>query len=269
MSVPATAEPAPASATRSCRLLVVDDDPLSRSLQARLLGLLGHTAQAIDDADAAVKAALTDDIDGMLLDLSMPHVDGFTVLARLREAEGKLKRRPLPVIAVTGYAASVDRLRCLMAGFNDHLTKPIDVRDLGAALARHLPVEHPATARDSDAARVEAAAHRLAQVKPSDARFGPTLLEAFAMRSGHLIEEISRAQQLRDCNALRHATKALHASADFMGASGLATLCDRLRQAAENGDHVQTEGLVRQLSEEHQSVLVLLLRAKVPAGDAA
>lgn len=246
---------------RTYRLLVVDDDPLSRSLQSRLLGLLGHRALATSAPEEALETALGGDIDGMLLDLGMPRIDGFTLLQQLRERERALGRRPLPVIAVTGYAAASDRLRCLMAGFNDHLSKPIDIAALDAALLRHLPPQ--AGGGDgpvSDAQRVEATAKRLAQAKPSDRGFAPTLLEAFAMRSGQLIEEASRAFARGDAPAAAEAVKTLRASADFMGATGLVGLCERL-QAAPPTDAALCAALMHELEEEHQSVLVLLLQS--------
>lgn len=264
----ATENPSASHATAR-RLLVVDDDPLSRSLQARLLGLLGHRALVVEAPADALDAALGADIDGMLLDLGMPEVDGFTLLSQLRAAEARLGRRPLPVIAVTGYAASTDRLRCLMAGFNDHLCKPIDVHALGASLQRHLPAASDPAGDDNDARRVEAAARRLAQVRPNSTSFAPTLLEAFAMRSGQMIEEIAQAQQLHDCAALRHAVKSLKASAEFMGATGLGQLCDRLQQAADQQDHERAGALVKHLVEEHQSVLLLLLQSQAQARAAA
>jgi CheY-like chemotaxis protein len=240
-------------------ILVVDDDPLSRSLQARLVGLIGYRARVADHVADALDAALDDSVDGMLLDLGMPEVDGFTLLKRLRSAEAQGRRRPLPVIAVTGYAATLDRLRCVMAGFNDHLAKPIEAGALAAALVRNVPAAAMAGAPANDAARVEAAARRLAQVKPSDARFAPTLLETFAMRSGQLIEQIAHARQADDEPALAHAIKALRTSAEFMGATGLATLCVHLQAATAAHDPVRVAALVDSLAEEHQSVLTVLL----------
>jgi CheY-like chemotaxis protein len=173
------------------------------------------------------------------------------------------------VIAVTGYAAALDRMRCLMAGFSDHLSKPIEVGALEAALARILPQNARPSAPASDAARVEATARRLAQARPGDARFGPTLLETFAMRSGQLIEEITRAHDAGDAAALAQSLKALTTSAEFMGASGLATLCESLRNAVAGGESAgksagksaRTVQLVQSLADEHQSVLTVLLRA--------
>lgn len=242
-------------------ILVVDDDPLSRTLQARLLGLLGHRAEVVASPLDALEVALGGQVDGMLLDLGMPELDGFALIEQLRAKESSLGRRPLPVIAVTGYAAHLDRLRCLMAGFNDHLTKPIDVGALGEALARHVAARCRDAARHSDAQRVEDAARRLAQVKPGDNGFGPTLLETFAMRSGQLIEEITQAQALNDGAAMRHALKALRSSAEFMGATGMAGLCARLQASLDGGGDGERDALIKNLSEEHLLVLTLLLRA--------
>ena len=122
------------------RVLVVDDDPLSSAFQSHLLSLLGHQARVLNDAESALQTAYARGCDLMLLDLGMPHPDGFEILRRLREFEAANDAPPLPVIAVTGYASESDRLRCLMAGFTDHLAKPIQARHLlevlGDVLAR-------------------------------------------------------------------------------------------------------------------------------------
>ncbi len=268
-SAPATtlteSAPTPSARPSGACVLVVDDDPLSRALQARLAGLLGYRARVAGDAEQALDMALDGTIDAMLLDLGMPEVDGFTLIERLRASERQRGLAALPVIAVTGYAAALDRLRCLMAGFNDHLAKPIEVGALQAALTRNLPQSARPPAPANDAARVEAAGRRLAQARPGDARFGPTLLETFAMRSGQLIEEITRAHAAGDAAALAHSLKALTTSAEFMGASGLAALCESLRTAVAAGEPAGQSAraalLVQSLADEHQSVLTVLLGA--------
>jgi len=259
---PATADVDPGRAS-PC-ILVVDDDPLSRSLLARLLGLLFNRARPLNRPANALGAVFAGGVDAMLLDLSMPGTDGFALLSRLRAEETQRGRIPLPVIAVTGYASPADRLRCLMAGFDDHLSKPIEAGELAAALKRHLPAAGERRAPENDAQRVLvlATAQRLAQARPSDARFAPTLLETFAMRSGQLIEEIARAHDQRSGAGLRHAVKSLRSSAEFMGATRLAALCDRLQAAAGVTDLSRVDTLVRSLHEEHQIVLTVLLRGK-------
>lgn len=90
------------------RAIVLDDDPIWRSLQARLLALLGHETRTPVHPDEAPRLALADAADLMLLGIGMPGRDGSDVL---REREAAFGRAPLPVIAVTGYASAQDRAR--------------------------------------------------------------------------------------------------------------------------------------------------------------
>lgn len=254
---------------RTARILVVDDDPLSRSLQTRLVGLLGHRALAVERPADAVDLALAGEADLMLLDLSMPEIDGFALLAQLREQEAQRGSAPLPVLAVTGYAAQTDRVRCLMAGFNDHLSKPVDVGTLKAAIDRCLPAStrHAAgtDTGSNDAQRVEATARRLANARPDDRQFGPTVLEAFALRSQNLLEDLQQAAAEGDAAELEHAAVALNASAEFMGAGNMAALCSALQAAAARGDFDRVSALLDSLAAEHATVLsVLLARSRIP-----
>ncbi|MCK7473710.1 MAG: hypothetical protein MZV49_09595 [Rhodopseudomonas palustris] len=238
---------------------MVDDDPLSRALQARLAGLLGYRRPGRERRRAGAR--------------HRPRGPDRRDAARPRHARGRrlhaartAARRRAPARPGRHAGDRGDRLRRRArstalpdGGFNDHLAKPIEVGALEAALARNLPHSARPPAPANDAARVEAAARRLAQASPGDARFGPTLLETFAMRSGQLIEEITRAHAAGDAAALAQSLKALTTSAEFMGASGLAALCDSLRAAVAVGESAgqsaRTALLVQSLADEHQSVL--------------
>jgi two-component system sensor histidine kinase EvgS len=242
------------------RVLVVDDDPISRNLQGRMLALLGYAAVETDDAEHALTLARSGAVNAMLLDLGMPEVDGFALLRALRDDEARADRAPLPVIAVTGYCADADRLRCLVAGFQEHLAKPVDAPALGALLQRLL-----AAARmvpdDSDAQRVQATAQRLARMKPADAAFAPNMLETFAMRSGQLVEDVIAHTTARDAVAVAQATAALAASAEFMGARHLAEVTHQLARAAAGGDWDTAATTAAHLPAVHEAVLVILLGA--------
>jgi CheY-like chemotaxis protein len=285
-------DPAGPSGHTSARLLVVDDDPLSSSLQAHLALLLGHAATVENDPERAVELALSGEFDAMLLDLGMPQVDGFEALRRLREREAAVERAPLPVIAVTGYASEADRLRCLMAGFNEHLSKPVQASTLGASIARVL-APHRADGtdaagdaplpRDCDAERLRATVRRLGDVKPDDRSFAPTVTESFALRSAQLIESLRAAIDARDGEQAARAAYALRASAEFLGALRLATMSGELdaalrpstssgvqdaalRPSAGSGaqDAARWEAaraLLAAIDREHQAVLTLLFES--------
>ncbi len=263
-SSPETVESASVGASsRHARLLVVDDDPLSSSFQAHLVSLLGYSAEVEHDPERAVELALSGHYDVLLLDLGMPNVDGFEALRRLRTREALDDRAPLPVIAVTGYSSESDRLRCLLAGFNDHLSKPIQASSLGAALNRVLAShgQNLAAAPSSDAERLRATVRRLSEVKPDDRGFAPTVTESFALRSAQLIETLRAAQQAADVGEAQRAARALKSSAEFLGALRLAGMAQRIEERAGSADWPAVDRQLIAVDNEHQAVLTLLFES--------
>ncbi len=107
-------------------VLVVDDDMISRLVLAELARSLNHRADEIEDPAQAIEAAVSGRYDAMFVDLSMPEVDGFEILRRLRERESGLgQTRRLPVVAVTGHVEPEAHARTRAAGFAGHLDKPV------------------------------------------------------------------------------------------------------------------------------------------------
>lgn len=134
---PGTKEAAPAEgeARRSRRILLVDDNRDGAESLAMLLRLWGHDVRVAHDGVAALKLATADIPDIALLDLGLPGLDGYQVAQRL----GETGKRPRSLIALTGYGQEEDRRRTSEAGFDHHLTKPVDLDELQAILA--LPVQ--------------------------------------------------------------------------------------------------------------------------------
>jgi two-component system sensor histidine kinase/response regulator len=256
-----------AKSAAAARVLVVDDDPLSSSLQAHLALLLGHTATIEHDAERAVELALSGGFDLVLLDLGMPNVDGFEALRRLREQEAKTERLPLPVIAVTGYSSESDRLSCLMAGFNEHLSKPVQAASLASAIERALGTRNPPRQQgeqrvhESDAERLRATVRRLSSVKPGDRQFAPTVTESFALRSAQLIETLGLAVDSNDVEQATRAARALKASAEFLGALRLAQMSAELDRLSGEGAWSEAAALLQAVGHEHQAVLTLLFES--------
>jgi CheY-like chemotaxis protein len=121
------------------RVLVVDDNRDSADSMVSLLELLGHQAVAAYDADGALEAAERTMPNLVLLDLNMPGTSGYVVLQRLRERGFDQGTR---MAAMTGYGQHADRQSTLAAGFDDHLTKPVDIEQLRAALMAAGPVRN-------------------------------------------------------------------------------------------------------------------------------
>ena len=260
-----TSSSAPPSAT--ARVLVVDDDPLSSSLQAHLALLLGHTATIEPDAERAVELALSGDFDLMLLDLGMPKVDGFEALRRLREHEARTERMPLPVIAVTGYSSESDRLTCLMAGFNEHLSKPVQAASLANAIERALGSRNPPRPQGerylpgSDAERLRARVRQLGRARPGDRSFEPTVTESWALSSAKNIETLKLAIEASNADEGIHAASALKKSAEFLDATRLGTMSAGLEKLIRDRAWPAAGDLLRAVEHEHQALLTLLFES--------
>jgi CheY-like chemotaxis protein len=249
------------ASTTGLRLLVFDDDPLSTRFLAHLCALLGHTCTAERAPARALQLSASGQFDVLLLDLDMPAMDGYELLERLRADETAADRAPLPVIAVTGYNTESDRLRCLMAGFNEHLGKPIHVSALTAALqvvAERRGVGAKRADEPSDVERLRGTVQRLASMKPRERDFAPSVIETFALRSGQLIETLQGAEPATDVEAVRSAAQALAASAEFLGATRLARMSRELAALEDTGT-IEWERRVHAIESEHQAVLTVLL----------
>jgi PAS domain S-box-containing protein len=115
------------------RILVVDDNPDAAASLALLLRFSGHEVQVAHNGEAALRAAETALPDAVLLDVGMPGMDGYEVARSLRERPGT---RGTLIIAVTGYGADADRSRGRAAGFDHHLTKPVELAAIEELFAR-------------------------------------------------------------------------------------------------------------------------------------
>jgi signal transduction histidine kinase/CheY-like chemotaxis protein/HPt (histidine-containing phosphotransfer) domain-containing protein len=136
------ARPAPAGHGRRLRILLVDDNAVNRSLAIRILERNGgHDVVAAGsgrEALAVLEAGPAFDV--VLLDVQMPEMDGFEVTAAIR-AEETGTGRHLPIIALTAHAMKRDRERCLEAGMDGYVAKPIQTRELFEAIDRLVPLE--------------------------------------------------------------------------------------------------------------------------------
>jgi CheY-like chemotaxis protein len=124
-------------------VLVVDDDPDNVDLLSFAIGQVGGTVRSAKDGLVAIATLGAWLPDILLIDLSMPRMDGYELLATIRIDR---RLRHIPAIAVTAHAFDIDRERCLEAGFAEHVTKPVDVTEL-LALIETLTAVPQSTAR--------------------------------------------------------------------------------------------------------------------------
>lgn len=122
------------------KVLVADDNLINRQVIAGMLKQLGVTAEIVDDGVPLIQLATDTTLrfDVILLDCEMPGVSGYHAAQSIRRFESATGRSPIPIIALTAHAMPEYRQRSIDAGMNDHLSKPLNLAMLQAALARHL-----------------------------------------------------------------------------------------------------------------------------------
>jgi hypothetical protein len=118
---------------RSLRILVVEDNAVNQKLAVSLLRKGGHHVSVASDGEEGLKLYLESDFDVVLMDLHMPRMDGFEATGAIRQAEKEAKRH-VPIIAMTACAMKGDEERCLLAGMDAYVSKPIRSAELFAAI---------------------------------------------------------------------------------------------------------------------------------------
>jgi len=125
----------PTDAGQSLRVLVAEDNPVNQRVVVRLLERLGHRVAVAGSGRAALAELAAGDFDVLLLDVQMPEMDGFEVAHRIRRQEVETGAH-LRIVALTAHAMKGDRERCLAAGMDDYLAKPVKPEELATVLAR-------------------------------------------------------------------------------------------------------------------------------------
>ncbi len=125
---------------RGTRVLLVEDNDINQELVLELLLTNGIAVEVADDGRKALAMLAQQDFDGVLMDCQMPVMDGYTASRKIRELE---HFKDLPVIAMTANAMKGDQEKCLAAGMNDHIAKPIDVGQMFTTMAKWIRPANP------------------------------------------------------------------------------------------------------------------------------
>jgi CheY-like chemotaxis protein len=144
-SMPGREVPLPAPVgRRNLRILLAEDNPVNQRVACAILRKAGYHVEVAPDGRRAAELAASEIFDVVLMDIQMPHMDGFEATAAIREME-KQTAAHLPIIAMTAHAMAGYKERCLAAGMDGYLTKPIRPKLLLEALENLLTT--PAAAR--------------------------------------------------------------------------------------------------------------------------
>jgi two-component system, sensor histidine kinase and response regulator len=224
------------------KVLLAEDNAVNRTLARRLLEKHGHTVVLAENGREALNALERETVDLVLMDVQMPVMDGLEAIAAIRKKEQSTGVH-LPIVALTAHAMKGDRERCLAAGADDYLTKPIDTCALFAALEKIRTVEisrSPVAATPAHVPTI-AATHSLdmadaLQRVEGDSDLLEEIAHIFADECAKTMTEIRNGLDAPDVALLEQLGHRLKGSASNLGAKLLAQAAGEFEMMARAGD---------------------------------
>ena len=224
---------------QQARVLIVEDNPINQKVAVRQLKKIGYTADVVSKGLAALDALEHGYYDIILMDCQMPEMDGYEATRRIR-ARGNADSQPY-IIAMTAHAMQGDSDKCLAAGMNDYVTKPVGLNTLAAALARGIEMKTTSLRHrmSSDGSgdrlsKIESALcqETLQSLKELGTELGdsffPQLLETFEQNAVEHLAALRSAFADGDARRLREAAHAMKETSLAIGAQGMADICQQL-----------------------------------------
>jgi signal transduction histidine kinase/DNA-binding response OmpR family regulator len=250
------------AAVHPLRVLLAEDNVVNQKLALRLLEKLGYRADVAGNGIEALEALERQRYDLLLSDVQMPEMDGLEATRRIIERWPE-SERPW-IVAMTAEAMSGDRERCLEAGMNDYLTKPIRTDELIAAIKRTPRSRNGGAAMSGGGVEPpidREVLARLADGVGGDAAFVSELILQFKTDAPALLASARAASTAGDATELRRAAHTLKSNAATFGAGPLAERSRALEEAAKEGDVSACIPLVDAVARELDGALAALPRA--------
>ncbi|HKS38025.1 MAG TPA: response regulator [Verrucomicrobiae bacterium] len=246
---------------KNVRVLVAEDNAVNQKVAVQQLRKLGYTADVVGNGMEVLETLEKIPYDVVLMDCQMPVLDGYDAARHIRQRE---KERAggshLRIIAMTANAMEGDREKCLEAGMDDFVTKPVRIEDLANALERVPVASTPAPKPAAEYATVSGAAlDRLRDLRvPGQPDPLAEIIDLFIEQTPELLAALENACSELNLDALKKTAHTLKGSAGNVGAEQLAALSRELELAIKQGTASAARSLVSRIAQEFASVRKIL-----------
>jgi len=231
---PVAGSPAPGEGPR---ILVAEDNEVNQTVAVSHLERLGYRVEVSCDGFAAVEQSAREDYAVILMDCQMPGLDGYAATGEIRRREGVTAH--IPIIAMTAHTLQGDRDRCIQAGMDDFVGKPLSRRSLEEVLERNLFSRGPQPQVEQHANWALASEGAfdpkpLGEIFALDARLGDRVLKLFTDQARRDTDALAAAVAEHDALIACEIAHRLKGASVTVGAEGVARVCDQIcRQGAE------------------------------------
>jgi CheY-like chemotaxis protein/HPt (histidine-containing phosphotransfer) domain-containing protein len=242
------------------KVLLVEDHAINQKLAITLLERWGHHVAVAENGQIAVDKVAQESFDVILMDMMMPVMDGLEATRRIRASEGA---RRTPIIAMTANAMESDRERCLEAGMDDYISKPIKAQELQAMLQRFsvvhvpLPLTAPAPIDGVHATSIPAFDYAAAMGLVDQEVLG-IIAQAFAEQWPEDLRKIREGLQQGDLKSVLHTSHALKGTLAMFGAQPASDLAAQMERMAMQSNAAGVAALVDPLVVELDLVIAAI-----------
>lgn len=222
------------------RILLVEDNGTNQQVALGMLTRLGLRVDAVENGEEALEAMKNASYDLVLMDVQMPKMDGFETTQQIRQANDALDRN-IPIIAMTAHAMHGDRERCLAAGMNDYISKPVTLKALADKINQWLP-DHQVCldcAPKQEPAYIETPVfdkEGFLKRLTDDSALARTLITIFIDDTDKQLRSLTQALNDGQTDAVRRVAHSINGAAGIVGAESLRKLASTLEEAADKGD---------------------------------
>jgi len=241
-------------ADKRLRILLAEDNEVNQQVALYQLRMLDHDVDLAPNGVEALKLFDQNEYDAVLMDIHMPELDGYATTAEIRRREGKGKH--IPIIAMTANALREDREKCLAAGMDDHLAKPVQARAMLRALE-----QCTANAEAANTGPLPPATNLQSIVDAGMGDIIPRLIEIFLETAPLDIEKARAALRSSQATDLEEAAHKLKGSCGNLGAARLRDLCQQLEKLGRDGSLQNAPELLAAAEEEFARVRTELVAA--------
>jgi CheY-like chemotaxis protein len=236
------------------KVLVAEDNPVNQQITLHYLQKLNMNADVVSNGLEVLKALASSSYDIVLMDCMMPEMDGYETTRLIREREGG-NSKPVKIIAMTANAIKGERERCIKAGMDDYLAKPVSEAEFRAILLRN-SIQTQAESADAlnEVIDRKVLDNLYSLEQNSSTHIASEVLDTYISHAFSCLQELKAALENNDAAAIASAAHSLKGSSSTLGMKNMAEYCAKLELKGKSNDLTKARELLSRTEEEFEKI---------------